>query len=228
MRTPRILRCVAIALLVGVPVTGCNAPASGSPATQGSVPLSPTIAPSPTTPPRSTGSIPSPSAGATSASSPEALFDWIAEDDDALRALGIVVITSALREEEGTVHVGLSTERPDAEDVIVARYGPAIVVEVIDPTGAYLKPRGTIDLLVTDEQGRGLEAGIGLTPLFAEIPLDSIGYQTDSKGRFHADDQLPGPWRLTAQAPGFEPGSVDVDVAPGAVVTATIELQHSS
>jgi hypothetical protein len=162
------------------------------------------------------------------AGSPEALFDRIAADTEPLRDLGVFVVTSALREQQGKVHVSLSTERADAVDVMAARYGPSVDVEVIDPTGAYLKPRGTIDLRVTDRRGRAVEAGIGLKPLFADIPLDSIGLQTDSKGRFRSADQLPGPWRLTAMAPGFEPGSVEVDLAPGAIVTATIELTPSS
>lgn len=159
---------------------------------------------------------------------PEALFDRIAADTEPLRDLGIFVVTSALREEEGMVHVGLSTERIDADDVMGVRYGPSVEVEVIDQTGAYLKPRGTIDLRVRDRRGRAVEAGIGHTPLFADIPLDSLGLQTDSKGRFRDEDLLPGPWRLTAQAPGFEPGSVEVDLAPGALVKATIELRPSS
>lgn len=158
----------------------------------------------------------------------EGLFDQIAADGDTLRELGIVVVTSALRERDGTVHVALSTERSDAVDVMAARYGPRVTVEVLDPTGAFLKPRGTIALRVTDERGRGVEAGIGHTPLFAEIPLDAMGIQTDAHGRIRLDDQLPGPWRLTAQAPGFEPGSADVVVVPGAVVDATIELLPSS
>lgn len=107
---------------------------------------------------------------------------------------------------------------------IAARHGPNVVARVGDPTGALLKARGTIVVRVTDTSGRGVEANIDAKPLFAEIPLDSVTNQTDRDGNFRFDSWYAGRWRLTAEAPGFTPTSVELDLSPGAEVSVEIVL----
>jgi len=107
--------------------------------------------------------------------------------------------------------------------MIAARHGPNVVARVGDPTGALLKARGSIAVRVTDPAGRGVEAKIGAKPLFAEIPLDSIANQTDREGDFRGN-WYAGRWRLTAEAPGYAPTSVELDLSPGAEVSVEIVL----
>jgi len=66
---------------------------------------------------------------------------------------------------------------------------------------------------------------VGAQPLFAEIPIDSMGYETAAAGTYRIADLLPGRWRISAQTDAFAPGSVDVDVPSGGVATADIVLK---
>lgn len=153
------------------------------------------------------------------------LFGRVTNDEPALRGLGIAVITTSLDTESNTIDVELSTERLDAVAIVAARHGPNVVARVTDPTGALLKPRGSIAVRVTDPAGRGVEAKIGAKPLFAEIPLDSIANWTDREGNFRFGSWYAGRWRLTAdEAPGFAPTSVELDLLPGAEVSVEIVL----
>ncbi|MBA3236365.1 MAG: carboxypeptidase regulatory-like domain-containing protein [Chloroflexi bacterium] len=153
-----------------------------------------------------------------------ALFDRVVNDEPALRGLGIAVITTSLDTESNTIDVELSTERLDAVAMIAARHGPNVVARVGDPTGALLKARGTIVVRVTDTSGRRVEAGVTPIPLFAEIPLDSVPNQRDRDGNVRFDDWYAGRWRLTAEAPGYAPTSVELDLSPGAEVSVEIVL----
>ena len=108
--------------------------------------------------------------------------------------------------------------------MIAARHGPNVVARVGDPTGALLKARGTIVVRVTDTSGRRVEAGVTPIALFAEIPLDLLPNQRDRDGNVRFDDWYAGRWRLTAEAPGFAPTSVELDLSPGAEVSVEIVL----
>lgn len=155
-----------------------------------------------------------------------ALQERIIADHDELRVLGIFVVDAGTDLARGTVRLGISTEREDAAEVIRSRYGTGVEAVVIDPTGAYLKPRGTIVLTVVDENGKPLEAFIGWNPLFAEIPLDALALYTDPQtGRLVLDDALPGPWSLSAGRDGYRSGSTEVDLPPGGSVEARIVLE---
>ena len=152
-----------------------------------------------------------------------ALMDRISTDEQLLRGVGVVVVTASLNEETGTIEVEVSTERGDAPALLVGRYGPTVVASVLDPTGAFLKPRGAIVGRVVDARSDGVRATVGSVPLFAELPLDSVGPpETDADGSFQLDDMLPGRWRLTAEGEGLGPTSLEVDVPPGG--TATVEI----
>jgi hypothetical protein len=147
--------------------------------------------------------------------------------DDTLRDEGIFVLATSADEAAGVVTVDLSTERLDAEAFLRARFGPAVRATVVDPTGAFLKPRGVIAGRVVDEAGRPLEAALDAKPLFAEIPMDAMGIGTQRDGTFVLPDQLVGRWRITATAEGYEPGSGEVDVASGRVSRVEIVLRPS-
>jgi hypothetical protein len=125
------------------------------------------------------------------------------------------------------VTVELSTERLDAEAFLRARYGPAVRATVVDPTGAFLKPRGVIAGRVIDEAGRPVEAALDRKPLFADIALDAMGIGTERDGTFVLADQLAGRWRITATADGYEADSVEADVQPGRVSRVEIVLRSS-
>ncbi len=155
----------------------------------------------------------------------DALMERISNDAPALRAAGIFVVQQSRMDVERVVDVGISTERPDAAGLLVGRYGPTAKVTVIDPTGAYLKAPGAVVGRVLDPSGKGVQAMVGSQPLFADIPLDSIGYETTPAGTYRIPDLLPGKWRISAQADAFAPASVDVDVPSGGVVTADIVLK---
>ena len=124
----------------------------------------------------------------------------------------------------GKLVVEVSTQRGDAQSLLAARYGPNVEVKVTDPTGGYLKPRGTVRGRVVDAEGDGVQATVASEPLFAEgMPLDSVGPpETEADGTFELKDKLPGRWRLTAEGEGLGPTSVEVDVPPGG--TATVEI----
>jgi hypothetical protein len=155
------------------------------------------------------------------------LMEQIA-NDQALAGLGVFVLETSADEVRGVVEVGVSTEREDAQGVIASRHGPAVHVIVLDPTGAFLKPRGTIIGRVVDESGAGIRAFVGSEPLFGEFGMDSVGPpETNPDGTFRLANQLPGRWRLTAFAEGFMDGSAELEVPPGGVVTVEIELQPS-
>lgn len=147
--------------------------------------------------------------------------------DDSLRSEGIFVLTTAADEAAGIVTVELSTERLDAEAVLRALYGPAVRTTIVDPTGAFLKPRGVIAGRVIDDIGAPVEAALQLKPLFADIALDSMGIGTQRDGTFVLDDQLVGRWRITAEAEGHDPGSAETDVMPGRVSRIEIVLPRS-
>ena len=153
----------------------------------------------------------------------EALMTRIDADGDALRAVGVFTLVLSADEEAGRVVVEVSTERGDAQPLLAARYGPAVEVRVLDPTGAYLKPRGRISGRVVDRNGDGVRANVGSEPLFGtDLPMDSIGPpETEPDGTFVLKNMLPGPWRITALG-GFDDVAVDTDVSPGGV--ATVEL----
>jgi hypothetical protein len=154
----------------------------------------------------------------------DALMERISGDAGALRAAGIFVVETSRDDVGRVVEVGLSTERPDAPGLLVGRYGPTVVARIIDPTGAYLKTPGSVVGRVVDGSGRGVAAMIGIAPLFAEVPLDAIGRETTPAGTFRIDRMLPGRWRITADAPGFAQGAVEVDVPPGGTATADLVL----
>ena len=155
----------------------------------------------------------------------DALMERVSNDAAALRAAGIVVIESSRDDVGRVVDVGISTERPDAAGLLVSRYGPTVKVRVIDPTGAYLKAPGAVVGRVLDPSGKGVQAMVAATPLFADIPIDSMGYETTPAGTYRIADLLPGRWRISAQSDAFAPGSVDVDVPSGGVATADIVLK---
>jgi len=157
-----------------------------------------------------------------------ALMDRITRDEAALRGLGVFAVTTALDTEASRVEVGVSTERGDAQGLMTALYGPTVVVRVIDPSGAFLKPRGVLTGRVTDGAGRGVAASLGTEPLFGDIPMDSMARQTAPDGTFRLDGQLAGPWRVTAFADGFAPASVEVEVPPGGVATVELVLVPES
>jgi hypothetical protein len=152
-----------------------------------------------------------------------ALMDRIDSDGNALRTVGVFTLVISTDEEAGRVVVEVSTERGDAQPLLAARYGPLVEVRILDPTGAYLKPRGEIRGQVVDGDGDGVQANVGSEPLFAkDLPMDSIGPpETEPDGTFVLDHMLPGRWRITAIG-GFDDVSVEVDVPPGGV--ATVEL----
>jgi hypothetical protein len=155
-----------------------------------------------------------------------ALMNRVIQDEAALRGVGVFVITASADEESGTVEVGVSTERGDAQGLLAGRYGRSVVVQVIDPTGAFLKPRGTIVGRVTDPGGRGVAAVFGGEPLFGDIPMDSVGLpETAPDGTFRLEDQLPGRWRITPDAGGRGTGSTEVDLPPGGTVTVQITVR---
>lgn len=154
----------------------------------------------------------------------DALMERVSGDEE-LPDLGVFVITASSDQTTGAVDIGVSTERGDVQGLITGRYGPAVRVTVLDPTGAFLKPRGTIVGRVIDGAGRGIEAGLGTEPLFGDIPMDSIGMQTNPDGTFRLENQFAGRWRISAFGDGFADGSVEVDVPPGGIVTVEIVLQ---
>jgi hypothetical protein len=154
----------------------------------------------------------------------DALMERIS-NDSTLRAAGIFVVASSRDDVGRAVEVDISTERPDAAGLLVGRYGPTVKVNVIDPTGAYLKPPGAVVGRVLDPSGKGVQAMVGAQPLFADLPLDSMGYETTPAGTYRLADLLPGRWRISAQTDAFAPGSVDVEVPSGGVATADITLK---
>lgn len=157
-----------------------------------------------------------------------ALQERIVADDAELRVEGIAAIGVGADPITGTITIEVSTERTDAADVLVARYGEAVRVTVLDPTGAYLKPPGTIEGRVVDPNGRPIAgAAINRRPLFADILLDTIGIGSEADGRFRLERTLPGHWRIGAEQEGFEPASVEVDVPPGGVATIEIVLRRT-
>ena len=154
----------------------------------------------------------------------EALMDRINSDSDVLQNAGVFVLVISTDEQSGKLVVEVSTERGDAQPLLAARYGPNVEVRVLDPTGAYLKPTGTIRGRVVDADGDGVRTTVASEPLFADdLPLDSVGPpETEADGTFRLDGKLPGRWRLTAEGEGLGPTSVEVDVPAGG--TATVEI----
>ena len=154
----------------------------------------------------------------------EALMERINSDSDALQNAGVFVLVISTDEQSGKLVVEVSTERGDAQPLLAARYGPNVVVRVLDPTGAYLKPSGTIRGRVVDADGDSVHATVASEPLFAaDLPRDSVGPpETEADGTFQLDRMLAGRWRLTAEGEGLGPTSVEVDVPPGG--TATVEI----
>ncbi len=156
----------------------------------------------------------------------DALMERIAQDQEALRGIGAFVVEMSRDDVARTVNVRLSTERSDAAGLFVGMYGPNVTTEVIDPTGAYLKPRATLVGRTVDASGRGVAAVIGLKPLFADgLPFDAIGYDPKPDGTFRFEDQLPGRWLVTADAAGYQPVSVETELTPGAVTTLEIVMK---
>jgi len=153
----------------------------------------------------------------------DALMNRINEDAKALRSVGVFVVVISTDEEVGRVIVEVSSERGDAQSLLAARYGPFVDVRVIDPTGAYLKPRGNIRGQVVDREGEGVQANVASEPLFAEgLPLDSVGPpETEPDGEFLLENKFPGKWRVTAVG-AFDDVSVEVDVPPGGVATVVL------
>jgi hypothetical protein len=148
--------------------------------------------------------------------------------DEALPGIGVFVVTASADQAAGVVDIGVSTERGDVQGLITGRYGPAVRVTVLDPTGAFLKPRGTIVGRLVDAGGRGIQGAVGSEPQFADIPMDSIGPpETNPDGTFRLENQLPGRWRLTGFAEGYAESSVEVDVPPGGLATVEIVLRPS-
>lgn len=161
-------------------------------------------------------------AGASSAEL-EALMNRINGDSEALRGVGVFVLSISTDELRGKLEVEVSTVRGDAQPLLAARYGPAVEVTVTDPTGSYLPPLGEIRGRIVDKDGEGVRGQVGSEPLFADIPLDSVGPpETNADGTFRLKNVLPGTWRLTALVDGVEVARADVDVPPGEV--ATVEL----
>lgn len=155
-----------------------------------------------------------------------ALQERIVADDAELRRDGIAAIRVSTDPVTGTIPVEVSTERTDAADVLVARYGEAVRVTVLDPTGAYLEPPGTIEGRVIDSNGRPVAgAAIDRRPLFADIALPASGIGSQADGRFRLERMLPGRWRIGAEREGFEPASVEIDLPAGGVVTIEIVLR---
>ena len=139
---------------------------------------------------------------------------------------GVFVLVISTDQLAGKLVVEVSTERGDAQPLLAARYGPNVEVRVLDPTGAYLKPSGTIRGRVVDAEGDGIRATVASEPLFADgLPRDSIGPpETEADGTFQLSGMLPGRWRLTAEGERLGPTSVDVDVPPGGTETVEIVL----
>lgn len=153
----------------------------------------------------------------------DALMERIARDADALRSAGIFVVEMSRDDVARTVDLRVSTERPDAAGLLIGLYGLSVTAAVIDPTGAYLKPRATLVGRTVDAAGRGVPAVVGLQPLFArELPLDAIGFEPNPDGTFRFDDQLPGRWLVTAEGESGQPVSVETELLPGAVTTLEI------
>jgi hypothetical protein len=156
-----------------------------------------------------------------------ALMERVSGDEE-LRDLGVFVLEASADETRGIVEIGVSTERADVQGLVTGRYGPSVLVNVLDPTGAFLKPRGTIIGRVVDAAGNGVQGAVGGEPLFGDIPMDAVGPpETNPDGTFRLENQLPGRWRLAAFAEGFAETSVEVDVPPGGIVTVEIVLQPS-
>ena len=156
----------------------------------------------------------------------EALMNRINSDSNELQNAGVFVLVISTDQLAGKLVVEVSTERGDAQPLLAARYGPNVEVRVLDPTGAYLKPSGTIRGRVVDAEGDGIRATVASEPLFADgLPRDSIGPpETEADGTFQLSGMLPGRWRLTAEGEGLGPTSVDVDVPPGGTETVEIVL----
>jgi hypothetical protein len=161
--------------------------------------------------------------GLTSEAELNALMERVIGDME-LRELGVFVLTTSGDESMGVVEIGVSSARDDAEAVLVGRFGPAIRVEILDPTGAFLLPPGTIIGRVVDEHGRGMAADLADSPLFGAFPQDLGGHASNADGSFRFDRQLPGRWRITASADGFVPASIVVDVPSAGIATVEIVL----
>ena len=153
----------------------------------------------------------------------EALMNQITSDEARLRQLGVVVLRTSLDTEASRVEIGVSTVRWDAAGLLTAIYGPVVVVDVIDDTGAFLKPPGTILVSIVDEHGDPVAGCVYTEALFAELDRDAVGCEPNPSGSFRLEE-VPGPWRITPQAEGFVGDPVDVVVPPGGVVRTEIVL----
>ena len=153
-----------------------------------------------------------------------ALMDRITADDARLKALGVAVLTTSLDPRANRVGVGVSTQRQDAGGLLASIYGPVLDVTVIDPTGAFLKPKGTVVVTVTDAQGQPVAACVYAEALFAELDRDAVGCEPEPGGIVRLEEQ-PGPWRLTTQAEGYEPASVDVTIPAGGTIRTDIVVR---
>jgi hypothetical protein len=154
----------------------------------------------------------------------EGLMARIDADAAALRRFGIVVLRVALKTERNKIEVGISTEREDGGGVLVSMYGPVVEVTVIDPTGAFLKPKGTVIATVRDGQGEAVSACVYAEPLFAELDRDAVGCEPEPSGVVRLSE-VPGRWRLTTQAEGYAPESVEIDIPPGGTVRTEIVVE---
>jgi hypothetical protein len=153
-----------------------------------------------------------------------ALMNRITADDDRLKSLGVAVLTTALDTMANRVAVGVSTERPDAGGLLASIYGPILDVTVIDPTGAFLKPKGTVIVTTTDGRGQPVAACVYAEALFAELDRDAVGCEPEPSGIVRVQEQ-PGRWRLTTQAEGYAPASVDVDIPAGGTIRTDIVVR---
>jgi hypothetical protein len=154
----------------------------------------------------------------------EALMFRITNDEDRLRQLGVVVLEASVNTMASRIDVGVSSERWDVAGLLTAIYGPSVAAEVIDDTGAFLKPPGAILVSLVDEQGDPVAGCVYPEALFAELNRDAVGCEPEPTGMLRFDE-VPGPWRLTPQAEGYVGDPVDVVVPPGGVVRAEIVLR---
>ena len=153
----------------------------------------------------------------------EALMNRINGDGDALRSVGVFVLSIGTDIVRGKLVVEVSTTRGDAQPLLAARYGPMVEVKVTDPTGSYLPRPGEIKGQIVDRDGNGVQGQVASEPLFADLPRDSVGPpETNEDGTFRLKNMLPGEWRLTALVRGVERATAIVEVKPGRV--ATVEL----
>ena len=80
---------------------------------------------------------------------------------------------------------------------------------------------GTVSGTVKDAQGQPVAACVYAEALFAELDRDAVGCEPEAGGIVRLEEQ-PGQWRLTTQAEGYEPASIEVNIPAGDTIETDI------